>query len=122
MRKEHLEIDEEFDKLLERGSRQEQAEYRNALIDELKRRGENKNPYATEKEELGTIAKLGRIVQRGEILFLELLNSDKSTEDTLSTPAKQARSEERPLSRKLMNEPLDLLKQKKQQIDEKLGL
>ena len=122
MRKEHLEIDEEFDKLLERGSRQEQAEYRNALIDELKRRGENKNPYATEKEELGTIAKLGRIVQRGEILFLELLNSDKSTEDTLSTLVNHARSEERPLSRKLMNEPLDLLKQKKQQIDEKLGL
>ncbi|MBR0415759.1 hypothetical protein IJI64_01145 [Candidatus Saccharibacteria bacterium] len=164
-------FDEEYTKLLKCGTRQELFKYRNAIIDELNRRGENKNPYATEKEELGTIAKVGRIVRRGEIFFLELiaalaiadiirciilfaegkanqtiiialiidiaiavvgiiqamarkklLNADKSTEDALSTLAMQAKVEEYPLGRKLMDEPLDLLKQKKQQIDEKLGL
>lgn len=170
MRKEPLK-DEEFKKLLNSGTRQELFTYRNAIIDELNRRGENKNPYATEKEELGAIAKVGRIVRRGEIFFLELiaalaitdivrciilfaegkanqtivialiidiviaivgiiqarahkrlLDSNKSTEDALSTLAMQAKVEEHPLGRKLMDEPLDLLKQKKQQIDEKLGL
>lgn len=164
-------FDEEYTKLLKSGTRQELFKYRNAIIDELNRRGENKNPYATEKEELGTIAKVGRIVRRGEIFFLKLivalaiadivrciilfaegkvnqtivialiidiaiaivgtvqviarkklLNADKSTEDVLSTLAMQTKVEEHPLGRKLMDEPLDLLKQKKQQIDEKLGL
>ena len=164
-------FDEEYTKLLKCGTRQELFKYRNAIIDELNRRGENKNPYSTEKEELGTIAKIGRIVRRGEIFFLELiaalaitdivrcivlfakgkanqtivvaliidiaiaivgiiqaaahkrlLNSSKSTEDALSTLAMQAKAEEHPLGRKLMDEPIDLLKQKKQQIDEKLGL
>lgn len=168
-------FDEEYTKLLKCGTRQELFKYRNAIIDELNRRGENKNPYVTEKEELGTIAKVGRIVRRGEIFFLELiaalaiadiirciilfaegkanqtivialiidiaidiaiavvgiiqaaahkrlLNSSKSAEDALSTLAMQAKVEEHPLGRKLMDEPLELLKQKKQQIDEKLGL
>lgn len=73
MRNEHLELDEEFKKILGCGTRQEKFKYRNSIIDELNRRGKNKSPYVTEKEEIGTIAKVGRIVRRGEIYFLELI-------------------------------------------------
>lgn len=171
MRKDLYEFDQEFLKLINVGSRAELFSYRNAIIDELNRRGENKNPYATAKEEVSKISKLYQIVTHGEIAFLgivivvltadivhsialfargetnqtfvialildaiciivaisrmrihrESLEEEPTPDETISALALQAKVEEHQLGRKLMTEPLELLRRKKQQIDEKLGL
>ena len=102
------EFDEIFEWLLEYGNRKELAKYRNDIIDELMLRGEIGGNLGTEKQEIGLAAKVDKILN---VFRLK----------SRPTPAKKP-TESSFTKTTLSRESTAKLKDKKQLLDEKLGL
>ena len=107
MSKEHHEFDEIYSWLLQYGNRKELSRYRNFIIDELEARGEIRHNLGSEKQEIGLFAWVARLLN-----IFHLKEKEKITQK----PKGQSSN-----ARFLSKESTEILKRKKEIIDQRLG-